>query len=79
MHIIAHMDVSFWSARPTTVPAGSDHYFHTECPSVIFPHKSFFYDISYVIYVIYIWKSELRNSSNKTHWILKNIEKLMIC
>ena len=24
----------FWSTRPTTVPAGSDHYFHTECPSV---------------------------------------------
>ena len=25
---------SFWSTRPTTIPAGSDHYFHTECPSV---------------------------------------------
>ena len=24
----------FWSTRPTTVPAGSDHYFHTECPPV---------------------------------------------
>ena len=24
----------YWSTRPTTVPAGSDHYFHTECPSV---------------------------------------------
>ena len=24
----------FWSTRPTTVPAASDHYFHTECPSV---------------------------------------------
>ena len=24
-----------WSTRPTTVPAGSDHYFHTECPSVL--------------------------------------------
>ena len=23
-----------WSTRPTTVPASSDHYFHTECPSV---------------------------------------------
>ena len=23
-----------WSTRPTTVPAGSDHYFHTCCPSV---------------------------------------------
>ena len=23
-----------WSKRPTTVPASSDHYFHTECPSV---------------------------------------------
>ena len=23
-----------WSTRPTTVPAGSDHYFHTECPFV---------------------------------------------
>ena len=25
---------NFWSTRPTTVPAGSDHYFHTACPSV---------------------------------------------
>ena len=25
---------SFWSTRPTTVPSDSDHYFHTECPSV---------------------------------------------
>ena len=24
----------YWSTWPTTVPAGSDHYFHTECPSV---------------------------------------------
>ena len=24
----------FWSTRPTTVIAGSDHYFHTECQSV---------------------------------------------
>ena len=24
----------YWSTRPTTVPAGSDHYFHTECPFV---------------------------------------------
>ena len=24
----------YWSTRPTTVPAGSDHYFYTECPSV---------------------------------------------
>ena len=24
-----------WSTRPTTVPDGSDHYFHTECPSVL--------------------------------------------
>ena len=23
-----------WSKRPTTVPAGSDHYFHTCCPSI---------------------------------------------
>ena len=23
-----------WSIRPTTVSAGSDHYFHTECPSI---------------------------------------------
>ena len=23
----------YWSTRPTTVPASSDHYFHTECPS----------------------------------------------
>ena len=22
-----------WSTRPTTAPAGSDHYFHTLCPS----------------------------------------------
>ena len=27
-------DFSYWSTRPTTVPAGSDHYFHAECPSV---------------------------------------------
>ena len=26
--------MTYWSTRPTTVPAGSDHYFHTECPSV---------------------------------------------
>ena len=24
----------YWSTRPTTIPAGSDHYFHTYCPSV---------------------------------------------
>ena len=24
-----------WSTRPTTVPVCSDHYFHTECPSVL--------------------------------------------
>ena len=24
----------YWSTRPTTAPAGSDHYFHSECPSV---------------------------------------------
>ena len=24
----------YWSTRPTTVSAGSDHYFHTCCPSV---------------------------------------------
>ena len=29
-----------WSTRPTTVPAGSDHYFHTECPTVR-PSKNF--------------------------------------
>ena len=23
-----------WSPRPTTVTAGSDHYFHTNCPYV---------------------------------------------
>ena len=26
--------IEYWSTRPITVPAGSDHYFHTECPSV---------------------------------------------
>ena len=26
--------IPYWSTRPTTVPAGSDHYFHAECPSV---------------------------------------------
>ena len=26
--------LSCWSTMPTTVPAGSDHYFHTDCPSV---------------------------------------------
>ena len=25
---------NFWSTRPTTVRTGSDHYFHTDCPSV---------------------------------------------
>ena len=25
---------NFWSTRPTTFQAGSDHYFHTECPPV---------------------------------------------
>ena len=24
----------FWSTRPTAVPAGSNHYFHTDCPYV---------------------------------------------
>ena len=24
----------FWSTRPTTVPAGSDNYFHADCPYV---------------------------------------------
>ena len=26
--------ILYWSTRLTTVPAGSDHYFHTECGSV---------------------------------------------
>ena len=26
--------MSLWSTRPTTVLAGNDHYFHTDCPSV---------------------------------------------
>ena len=25
---------SYWSKRPTTVPADNDHYFHLECPSI---------------------------------------------
>ena len=29
-----HTHVFYWSTRPTTVQAGSDHYFHKECPSV---------------------------------------------
>ena len=26
-------EVLYWSTRPTTVLAGSDHYIHTDCPS----------------------------------------------
>ena len=29
-----NLQLEYWSTRPTTVPAGSDHYFHTCCPSV---------------------------------------------
>ena len=28
------LHINSWSRRPTTVPAGSDHYFYTECPYV---------------------------------------------
>ena len=32
--------LGFWSTRPTTVQAGSDHYYHTECPAYVRPKTS---------------------------------------